>query len=173
MRIRRMCQKNGNATINGNLTVTGKVTSNGSNTITHYCPIEAGEEISHYKIGKPVFMSGHVYKYVDDSLTNKWQSSTANDSTDCICSVVIDGTLKDFVGVITEIDEKNNCIKFASHGDFLFYVDDSNIYQIGDVILYDGKILDENYAMTLKIQQSIVGKVSGKINEHYISIFKD
>ena len=114
-------------------------------------------------------MSGHVYKYVN----NKFVSSTANDSTDCICSVIINGTWKEFVGVITEIDEKNNCITFASHGDFLFYVDDSNIYQIGDVILYDGKILDENYAMTLKIQQSIVGKVSGKINEHYISIFKD
>ncbi|WP_334089860.1 hypothetical protein, partial [Helicobacter typhlonius] len=87
--------------------------------------------------------------------------------------VVSCGSWKGYVGIITEIDEKNGCIKFASHGDFLFYVDDSNIYQIGDVILYDGKILDENYAMTLKIQQSIVGKVSGKINEHYIAVFKD
>ena len=138
-------------------------------TITHYCPIEAGEEISDYKIGKPVFMSGHVYKYENE----RWVSSTTNDSTDCICSVINDGTWKEFVGIIVNIDEKNGCIKFASHGDFLFYVDDSNIYQIGDVILYDGKILDENYAMTLKIQQSIVGKVSGKINEHYIAIFKD
>ncbi|KAK8839517.1 hypothetical protein M9Y10_031876, partial [Tritrichomonas musculus] len=48
--------------IYGNLTVTGKVTSANSTTITHLAPIEAGEEISDFKVGKPVFMSGHVYK---------------------------------------------------------------------------------------------------------------
>ena len=166
----------GNATIGGNLTVNGKVTSNGSNTITHYCPIEAGEEISYYKIGKPVFMSGHVYKRVidtqDENINPIWQSSTINDSTDCICSVIVDGSWKDFVGIITDVDSENGCIKFATHGDYLFYVDDANLYQIGDVLLYDGRILDEDYAMTLKIQQSIVGKVSGKINEHYLALFK-
>ena len=163
-------------TISSNLTVNGKVTSNGSNTITHYCPIEAGEEISYYKIGKPVFMSGHVYKRVidtqDENINPIWQSSTINDSTDCICSVIVDGSWKDFVGIITDVDSENGCIKFATHGDYLFYVDDANLYQIGDVLLYDGRILDEDYAMTLKIQQSIVGKVSGKINEHYLALFK-
>ena len=54
---------------------------------------------------------------------------------------------------------------------YLFYCDDANLYQIGDVILYNGKILDEDYAMTLRIQQSIVGKVTGKINEHTLAIF--
>lgn len=139
-------------------------------TITHYCPIEAGEEITDYKIGKPVYLSGHVYKYNKE--TKRFISSTATDSTDCICSVIMDGTWKEFVGIITRIDKENGCITFATHGDYLFYVDDANLYQIGDVILYDGRILDEDYALTLKIQQSIVGKVSGKINEHYLAVFK-
>ena len=137
-------------------------------TITHYCPIEAGQNISDFVAGKPVFMSGHVYKYVNGSFI----SSTANDSTDCICSVVINGSYKEFVGVITEVDAENGCIKFASHGDMLFTVDDANLYQIGDVILYNGKILDAEYAMTLRIQQSIVGKVTAKINETTLAIFK-
>ena len=157
-----------NTTIDSNLYVSGKITSNGSNTITHYCPIEAGQNISDFVAGKPVFMSGHVYKYVNGSFI----SSTANDSTDCICSVVINGSYKEFVGVITEVDAENGCIKFASHGDMLFTVDDANLYQIGDVILYNGKILDEDYAMTLRIQQSIVGKVTAKINETTLAIFK-
>ena len=74
--------------------------------------------------------------------------------------------------MITYIDKENKCIKFATHGDYMFYVDDANLYAIGDVILYDGRILDEDYALTLKIQQSIVGKVSAKINEHTLALFK-
>ena len=54
----------------------------------------------------------------------------------------------------------------------LFKVDDSNIYQIGDVVLYDGRIVDEDYAMTLRIQQSIAGKITSIINEHIVSLFK-
>ena len=137
-------------------------------TITHYCPIEAGEDINMYEIGKPVFLSGHVYKYEN----NKFISSTATDSTDCICSVVINGTWKEYVGIVTSIDAKNKCITFSSHGDYLFYVDDSNIYQVGDVVLYDGRIIDEDYAITLKIQQSIAGKITAKINEHIVALFK-
>ena len=55
---------NRNTTIKGDLNVSGNIKSNVQNTtITHYCPIEAGEDISKYEIGKPVFLSGHVYKY--------------------------------------------------------------------------------------------------------------
>ncbi|WP_290088320.1 hypothetical protein, partial [Muribaculum intestinale] len=93
-------------------------------------------------------------------------------STDCICSVVINGSYKEFVGVITEVDAENGCIKFATHGDFLFTVDDSNLYQIGDVILYNGKILDEDFGLSCKIQRSIVGVVTAKINETTLSLFK-
>ena len=145
-----------------------KTVRQSNTTITHYTPIEAGEDITKYEVGKPVFLSGHVYKYVNSS----WISSTSNDSTDCICSVKINGTWKEYIGIITSIDVKNNCITFATHGDMLFKVDDANIYQIGDVILYDGRIVDEDYAMTLRIQQSIAGKITAKINETTVAIFK-
>ena len=115
-----------------------------------------------------MFLSGHVYKQVD----NTWISSTINDSTDCISSVKSNGTWKEYIGIITSIDNKNNCITFATHGDMLFKVDDANIYQIGDVVLYDGRIVDEDYAMTLRIQQSIAGKITSIINEHVVSLFK-
>ena len=77
------------------------------------------------------------------------------------------------MGIISSIDLQNNCCTFASHGDYLFFVDNSEIYQIGDVVLYDGRILDEDYALTLKIQQSIVGKVTAKIYQNLLAIFKD
>ena len=64
--------------IHGNLTVTGTITSANSTTITHLAPIEAGEEISDFKVGKPVFMSGHVYKREN----GVWISSSSTDSTD-------------------------------------------------------------------------------------------
>ena len=114
-------------------------------TITHYCPIEAGKRIDDYEVGKPVFLSGHVYKQVNcqttDSCGNKvsWISSTSNDSTDCISSVKINGSWKEYVGIITSINNKNNTITFGSHGDMLFKVDDASIYQIGDVVLYYGR----------------------------------
>ncbi|KAK8845758.1 hypothetical protein M9Y10_020676 [Tritrichomonas musculus] len=142
-------------------------TSSFTTTVSDINDELTGEEITDFKVGKPVFASGHVYKQVND----KWESSTVKDRSDCICSVVIDGSYKEFVGVITQVDETNGCITFASHGDVLFNCDDANLYQIGDVILYNGKILDEDYAMTLRIQQSIVGKVTGKINEHTLAIF--
>lgn len=146
-------------------------------TITHYAPIEAGENIDDFMIGRPVFISGHVYKLVDGNgassnhSVHKWVSSTANDTTDCICSVVHKGTWKEFIGVITSIDVDNKCITFSSHGDILMKCDDSNIYAIGDVILYDGRIVDEDYAMTLKIHRSIVGTVTAKINETTLAVF--
>ena len=138
-----------------------------STTITHYCPIEGN--IEDFKLGFPVFMSGNVYKRNG----NEWIPSTNDDTEDCICSVVNTGDHKTFVGVITKIDEKNNSLWFASHGDFLFSVDDSTDYEIGDVILYNGMILDEDITLTLKHQRSIVGVVSAIIDKHTVSIFRE
>ena len=140
--------------------------SQSNTTITHYAPVE--ESITNYRIGKPVFLSGNVYKQQG----NEWISSSANDTTDCICSVKASGTYKEFVGIVTEIDVENNCLTFATHGDFLFNVDDTAQYQVGDVICYDGTVLKDDDAITLKVQQSIIGKVSTKINENTLAIFK-
>ena len=45
-------------------------------------------------------------------------------------------------------------------------------------MLYDGTILSEDdaltiKALTIKIQQSIIGKVSAIVDEHHLAIFKD
>ena len=126
---------NATTTINGNLNVTGTITGKTNTTVTHYAPVE--ESITNYHIGKPVFLSGNVYRQQG----NEWISSAAIDTTDCICSVKASGTYKKFVGIVTEIDVENNCITFAMHGDFLFSVDDAAQYQVGDVICYDGTVL--------------------------------
>lgn len=114
-------------------------------------------------------LQGNVYKYSND----EWYEITLNDTTDCICSVKSAGTWKEFVGVITEIDTEKNCITFATHGDYLFYTDDSTQYSIGDVVLYDGTILSEDDVFTIKIQQSIIGKVSAIVDEHHLALFKN
>ena len=73
--------------------------------------------------------------------------------------------------LLLESMKKNKSITFASHGDFMFNVDDSSSYEVGDVVLYDGRILDENVTLTLKLQKSIVGTISGIIDENTVAIF--
>ena len=157
-------------TLNKPTTINGKLTNNASTTITHYAPIE--ENIDNYHVGYPVFMSGKVYKQVYEEDKSTWQLSTPTDTTDCICSCITIGNSKTFAGIITSIDNENNSITFATHGDYLFKVDDSSKYNIGDTICYDGSVVDENVVITLAIQQSIIGKVSGIIDNETLAIFK-
>ena len=110
-----------------------------------------------------------VYKYVNNK---EWIESTEFDSTDCICSVKAEGTYKEFVGVVTSFDPDELSLTFATHGDFLFRVDDSDIYEIGDMVLYDGKILNEEYIPSSKILRSIVGVVSGKVGKIWLQYLK-
>lgn len=137
-------------------------------TITHYAPVSESD-INNYKLGYPVFMSGLVYKYVN----NEWKEVSNSDTTDCICSVKTNGTYKEFVGIIVSIDVDNNCVTFATHGDYLFHVDSSNNYKIGDVITYDGNVVDDEITMTVKLSKSIIGKVSSIIDNNTIAVFKD
>ena len=137
-----------------------------STTITHYAPIE--EPIANYQIGYPTFMSGKVYKRVE----NNWIQSAPNDSTDCICSCITTGTSKTFAGVITSIDVEKNSITFATHGDYLFKVNDSSKYNVGDTICYDGSVMAENTVPTIAISQSIIGRVSSIIDSTTLSVFK-
>ena len=140
---------------------------NRNTTITHYAPIEG--KIEDFKIGFPVFMTGKVYNRIN----NEWIKSTLSDRTDCICSVCSTGDHKTFAGIITDIDKNNRSLTFATHGDFMFNVDDSTDYEIGDVILYNGMILDENITLTLKHQRSIVGVVSAIVDDHTVAIFRE
>ncbi len=143
-----------------------------SQTITHYAPIEGN--ITDFVVGIPVFMSGKVYNLNPDIFDKiEWIPSTINDRQDCICSVITTGNHKTYVGVIVEVDGKNNSVKFASHGDFMFNVEDSSLYEIGDVILYDGRILEDDLMLSSALLQSVVGKITSIIDEHTISVFKD
>ena len=67
---------------------------------------------------------------------------------------------------------KQDTIDFATHGDYYFRVDDSSKYKIGDTVLYDGSIVDDDVPITNKIIKSTIGSITGIINEHYVSVFK-
>lgn len=82
------------------------------------------------------------------------------------------GTSKTYAGIITSIDAKHNSIIFATHGDYMFKVDDSSRYSVGDVLAYDGSIVDEDTTMTLSMQRSIIGQVSAIIDGTTLAIFK-
>ena len=80
---------------------------------------------------KSLFMTGNLFKYSN----NGWKEIISTDTADCICSVKSTGSWKEFVDIIIEIGTENNCIAFATHGGYLFNVDDSSQYQVGDIVL--------------------------------------
>ncbi len=165
---------NDRAELTGNLNVLGKVTSNGSNTITHYAPIAEDTNIHDYRIGEPVFMTGHVYTRVCiDGEKYEWKPSTVNDSTDCICSVKPSGSWKEFVGIVTSINYDEQCLKFATHGDYIFHVTDSSKYEIGDMICYDGSVINDDTVITSKLMRTIIGIVTAIIDGEHIAVFKE
>ena len=150
-------------------------------TITHNAPLE--ESVNNYEIGTPVFMSGMVYNLKDNIYINE------TTSTDCIPSVKSSGTYKEFIGIcvnkhksgdkvtIGDVMKKDiiinqDTIDFATHGDYYFKVNDSSKYSIGDTILFDGTIVNDDLPITNKITKSIVGTITGKINQNYVSVFK-
>ena len=77
------------------------------------------------------------------------------------------------VGIITNVDTKNNMVEFATHGDFYFTVDNSDKYKIGDTILYDGRILNDDMVINNKMIRMTVGVVSAKINATTLAVFRD
>ncbi len=164
----------------------GYLSSSGSGgkintTITHNAPIV--ESLNNYEIGSPVFMSGHVYRYGEGTYVEE------TTSTDCISSVKSTGTYKEFLGIVVnkhksgdkvtigdvvkyDVEINQETIDFATHGDYYFRVDDSSKYKIGDTVLYDGSIIDDDVPITNKIIKSTIGSITGIINEHYVSVFK-
>ncbi|WP_289705008.1 hypothetical protein [Bacteroides acidifaciens] len=144
-------------------------------TITHYSPIESSmNSVSDFVIGSPVYMTGKVYKHVGD----EWKPSTADDTTDCICSVKTSGTWKEYVGICVRIDDKNKCITFASHGDYICKVNDSSCYSIGDEVFIDNednklKVLSGETAITSKIKRMTVGIITSIIDERTLAVFKE
>ena len=164
----------------------GYLSSSGSGgkintTITHNAPIV--ESLNNYEIGSPVFMSGHVYRYEKGTYVEE------TTSTDCISSVKSTGTYKEFLGIVVnkhksgdkvtigdvvkyDVEINQETVDFATHGDYYFRVDDSSKYKIGDTVIYDGSIIDDDVPITNKIIKSTIGSITGIINEHYVSVFK-
>ena len=158
-------------------------TKNLNNTITHNAPVN--EPIEAFQLGTPIFSTGIIHYY--DSETHTYIAGT-NGYTNCIPSVKTIGSYKQYLGICTEIHPAGSTllfgdgvkvevkidqptITFASHGDFLFRVNDSSQYEVGDVVLFDGNKLDEDLMITTKIQLSIVGKVTAIVDKHLLSVF--
>ena len=103
---------------------------------------------------------------------NEWIPSM-NAPTDCICGVKTTGTWKEYVGIVTNVDKVNNMVEFATHGDFYFTVDDSSKFKIGDTILFDGRILNDDMIINNKMLRMVVGVISAKIDDTTLAIFRD
>ena len=152
-------------------------------TITHNAPVN--EDIANFQIGSPVFTTGQVV-HLQDCV---YKSGTEN-PIDCITSVKSSGSYRQYLGicvalhksgdVITigdtikkDIELKQDTIDFATHGDFYFRVNDTSEYSVGDIVLFDGNKLSDDLVITTKIMSSIVGKVTGIIDDHLLCVFKD
>ena len=150
-------------------------------TITHNAPLEECLDI--FELGCPVFMSGEVYNLKNGNYTKE------TNTIDCIPSVKSTGTYKEFLGIVVNKHKSGDKVKigdvmkkdviinqdtidFATHGDYYFRVDDSSKYKIGDTVLYDGSIIDDDIPITNKIIKTTIGSITGIINEHYVSVFK-
>ena len=129
------------------------------------------------KVGYPVFFTGEI--------TGKTFTPITISSTDCVPIVKSTGDYNTFAGICTEVDtpykgqttkmyrgKEHAFIKFATHGDFQMYVEDSSKYKIGDLITYDGKIIDPEETMTYKTMMSIVGNVSAIVRNNSIAVFR-
>ena len=171
-----------NSTIDG---IRDKLTSFESHTVQH---LTLTNDIN-VKVGSPVFFTGEVINIKTGKV------SDVKDSTDCVPIIKSIGTYKDFIGICTEVDasvsfssglksrnttstttklngEVYAYTRFASHGDFLFSVKDSDMYKIGDTVDFSGNIIDEYAPLTNKVRRSIVGVITKIINKETVSIFK-
>ena len=150
-------------------------------TITHNAPLE--ESLDNYVIGKPVFISGNVYKLKEGKYVDR------TDTTDCIPSVKTEGKYKEYLGIVVakhkagetvtvgdvvkhDVIISQDTIDFATHGDFYLKVNDSWPYQVGDTVLYNGDIVNDEGPMTNKIQRMIAGVVTAIVDPGTLAIFK-
>ena len=150
-------------------------------TITHNAPLE--ESLDNYVIGKPVFISGNVYKLKEGKYVDR------TDTTDCIPSVKTEGKYKEYLGIVVakhkagetvtvgdvvkhDVIISQDTIDFATHGDFYLKVNDSWPYQVGDTVLYNGDIVNDEEPMTNKIQRMIAGVVTAIVDPGTLAIFK-
>ena len=129
------------------------------------------------RVGYPVFYTG-------DIIGKNFTMSTVS-STDCVPIVKASGDWTTFAGICAEVDvsyygrtrqiyngKEHAFIRFATHGDFQMAVDDSSKYKVGDLITYDGNIINPDETMNYKTMMSIVGSVSAIVKNNSIAIFR-
>ena len=128
-------------------------------------------------VGYPVFYTGEII--------GKNFSPIIITSTDCVPIVKATGEWNTFAGICTEVDASYNnktsmkykgkdhaFIRFATHGDFQMAVDDSSKYKVGDLITYDGSIVDTSAPLDYKTMMSIVGTVSAIVKNNSVAVFR-
>ena len=128
-----------------------------------------------------------------------FEEVTNTNRENCVPSCITTGTYKTFLGIVTDINyigdtisDKNvisisgkvihNIIRFATHGDYLFTIDttiehlttanESKLYEVGQDILYDGTIIDDDTPLTYKIKTSYIGTITKIIDENTLALFK-
>ena len=129
------------------------------------------------KVGYPVFFTGQII--------GKNFSPITISSTDCVPIVKASGDWSNFAGICTEVDvlyygktkqkykgKEHAYIRFATHGDFQMGVKDSSKYKVGDLITFDGNIVNPDDNIDYKTMKSIVGSVSAIVKKNSIAIFR-
>ena len=148
-----------------------------SQTITHEAPFTSS--IENYSLRKPVYATGIVKSFNKESST--WTNAITN--IDCICELKPSGIPDEFVGILVAyVDQKGiytqsptnaRALLFATHGDFLFDVPSTENIKVGNTVLIDGTIVNNDTPLTVKILKRIVGRVTKVIDQHTLAIFKD
>lgn len=144
-----------------------------SNTIEHLTLTKD----SNVKVGYPVFITGEI--------VGKDLNSLLITSKDCVPLIKSTGDYQSFVGVCTEVNATHHrqttttingqvyaYTRYATHGDFLFHVDDSSKYKVGDIIKFDGSIIDIEENVTYKNMKSMVGTVTAIKDATTVAIFR-
>ena len=129
------------------------------------------------RVGYPVFFTGEII--------GKNYTPITISSTDCVPIVKADGDWNTFAGICTEVDapyygktkqkykgKEHVYIRFATHGDFQMAVDDNSKYKIGDLVKYDGEIVNPEDPIDYKTMMSIVGSVTALVENNSIAVFR-
>ena len=182
-------------TSNGNITITGELECNDVKILLNNISTSLATKINslenqsmtvqhltitadaNVKVGYPVFYTGQI--------TGKNFSPLTISSADCVPIVKASGDWSTFAGICTEVDVpyynkttmkykgvQHAFIRFATHGDFQMAVDDSSKYKVGDIITFDGNIINPEDNVNYKTMKSIVGSVSAIVKNNSIAIFR-
>ena len=157
-------------------------------------PVFISDENKCYYMKEIDYYNHFCYEEIIDNLQNN--------SIDCVPKVQTTDNGK-FIGIITGIYDTNepyiektinasanlyiNCptVQVSTHGDYIFKVDNNTLehqttsgsmkrYEIGDELLYDGRIIDPEQPLLRKYESMIIGKITciPTNNTNYVFVFR-